>query len=186
VYSRTPTARHGKQVALDANRTFDQVRRVARPAGNAYAANATATHHIGNHVTRKHRDASLCSPLCQRPGTTRPTIDDNHRRACFREVDPRLVGRVVVGKDDGALARPDGVATYITRYGRREHHARTVVVTERQWPLERALCEHDLPGTHPPQTLPHARALLFRNVVRAAFGNRQEIVIEIAEHGAAR
>ena len=75
----------------------------------------------------------------------------------------------------------------VGRDGRRLHHTGPVVVTEHQRPLEAALGQYHLPDPHAPEPLPRARGS-FAQVAplpSTTLRNRQEVMVVVAEHGAA-
>ena len=117
VHRRAPAPGHRHEIAVDVNRAFYQVGRIARPARNLDATHAAPPHDVGNHVPRNNRNAGLRSALPECPRAARATVHHDHRRPGFRKVDSGCVGGVVVGEDDRAPARPHRVATYVLRYG---------------------------------------------------------------------
>ena len=186
VHGRAPAARHGDQVAFDLDRTLDQVRRVAGPPGDPHTAHPSATKDIRYHVAGKHGYAPVRRAFRERSRTARAAVDDHHGTAGIDEVERRLVGRVVVREYDGAFAWTHGISIDIAGNRGSQHDARTVVVTKSERPFERALRKHHLLRAHSPQPLAHTRAVFFRQVIRAAFGDGEEVVIVVTENGAAR
>ena len=103
------------------------------------------------------------------------------------KVECRLIGAVVVGQDDGALARQSAEAVDVGAGGIGQHDAGPVVVGEHQGAFVRAGRQHDLFGADLPQALTRdlgRRAA--RQVVGAALRHDQVVVVVVAGDGGAR
>ncbi len=153
---------------------------------NPGAADAAAPGDIGHYMTRHDRDAGVGHLACHVAAPPCAAVDDHDAGAGAVQVERRAVGRVVVREDHRALAGADRVAVDVAGHGGCEHDPGPVVVAEHEWTLASALRQHGLPGAHAPQPLPHRVMLPFRKVLAAAFGQAQEVVIEIAEYRRAR
>ncbi len=102
--------------------------------------------------------------LCNRPARPGsgcfPAI---HQRTdgdiLFRQVENRLVGRVVVGGDHDMLTGADGVAVQIMPHGAGQHDPGPVVIGENQALFNRACGQQDMARPDGPVTLPPGGAL---------------------------
>ena len=80
-----------------------------------------------------------------------PAIDHRHRGASRRQRRGRLVGAVVVGRDDDLPTHKHAVPAQIGKRGIGGEYPGKVVVGERNGPFDRARCQHDVAWPHPPK-----------------------------------
>lgn len=113
-------------------------------------------------------------------------VDDRHLRAARLQIERALIAAIVVRRDDRDAARQHAVAMDVRRHGRRGHHARQIVIAEHERPLVRARGEDHALGAHLPDHLARALAHRHRQMIGEPLHDGHEVVILIAERGAAR
>jgi hypothetical protein len=101
-------------------------------------------------------------------------------------VTAALVAAVVVGEHHRIAARQHAITVDVRRHRRSEHHARQIVIAEHQRPLVRTGCQHYASGADFPQQLACAFTRRHRQMVSQSLYHRDEVVILVAECGAAR
>ena len=187
VHDRAPSARHREEIAgerLDRART-------AVPFASSDITSTAATRHVPRTSTTTALSITSMPALRTRSGsspcgagrastiaaTSMPAVDETQRRP---------IGAVVVGEHDGARAGLHAVAIHVGGHRRGQHHAGAVVVREDERALHRARREHHLLRAHAPDALARPLSIRRRQMIGEALGDRQEVVVVIAEHGAAR
>ena len=94
----------------------------------------------------------------------------------------RSIGIVIVGDNNGTVARADPEIHGVVTHRRGKHHPRNVVARKAERPLDRPGGRHDVPGPDPPKAM--ARARLVWCVIRQAFVSQHvAMVIHPCAHG---
>ena len=187
VHHRAPAAGNRQQVAIEPPRAALYGVGIGVQTHDADRIQALAAARIDDDATVDDLDPGAAHGGGQLARRLRAQVD--HRGdvdAGGLQVERALVGAVVVGGDHGAAAGADGVTMDIGRDRRRQHDARAVVVGEQQRPLAGAGGEHHAARAHLPQLFAGGAALGRGQVIGEPLADGQEIVVVVAEHGAAR
>ncbi len=133
------------------------------------------------------RDARVRDQLAV--GVLAHVDDGGDRDAGIHQVERHLVGGVVVGEDDRALARRGAVAVDVGLRGRSQHAVRPVVVEIDHRPLDRAGRQDHVLGAHAPQALARLAQRFGRGrieMIRHPLHQADHVVVVIAEGHRAR
>ena len=180
VHRRVPSARDGKQIAVERLGFAFDARAVRADPGDPDPGDPLAAARPDDGVAGEHGQAVGLRALRGRPFRLGPQIDDTgDLDARGRHVEGGAVGAVVVGEDDRLGARLDGVAVEVGSAGFGQHDARAVVVAEHQGPLDRAGGEHHLVRAQLPQALARQAIRLLDQMVGDPLDEADEVVIEI-------
>ena len=187
VHRRVPAARGGDEVAGDLLGAAGQALAVVRHRLRLERAHALGALDRRDAVVGEDADAGGARLLGERAGGFRAQID---RRgdldARVLQVERGLVGAVVVGHQDAAIARLDAEAVDVAARRACQQDAGAVVIDEHQRPLDRAGRQHDLLRAHLPHPLARPVGRFLAQVVGAALQQVDPVVVVIAEHDRAR
>jgi hypothetical protein len=177
---RVPAARDSQQVAVDGRGAAISGDRPDHDAAQRFPPACADDHAAGVERDRTH------DLLCRE--AWRVAWIDNRRDlgAGLGQCRGAAIGVVIVGKQNGAPARQDGIATDISLDGARQHDPGSVVARKDERPFQRAGREHDLPRPNVPQ--PQARHSGGRGrpeQLTDALG-RDDIIVVIAPERASR
>ncbi len=187
VHDRAPAARDRHQVARQRGDRPGDGRASCVERHHVDRGDASPATGVDDDRVVDHLDARRARALGQLAARRRACVDNrSHRDTGRSEAQRSSIGAVVVGEHDRPRARPHPIAIHERGNRRGEHHAGSIVVREYERPLDGARRQHDLVRPHSPQALARPRALFWRQVVGQALGDREEIVVVVAEHRAAR
>ena len=149
-----PAAGHQDEVAVDLGRGADDGFARAVDRHDIHAGHPLGAVGRGDGRVGQDADAALLGLRRQRAAELGAQIDDGgDGDAGIGHVECRLIGAVVVGQDDGALARQRAEAVDIGAGGVRQHDAGAVVVGEHQGAFVGAGRQNHLFGADLPQAL---------------------------------
>ena len=165
MYGRAPAAGHGQQVALNVDRGPNGFRYVAIPERHAHTFDVPPAAYIANDMTLQNRYTGCPRLGCYRTSAVCAAVDNDDGRAGASDVERCCIRRIVVCEYNRSLARAHAITINVSRYCRRRHHTGPVVIAKHQRSFERSLCQHNLPGTHPPETLPRLACHLLAEMI---------------------
>ena len=186
MHARAPAARDRDEIAS---------KRAASPAGHAVGVER---HRVdgphpsaamrGDHpVAREYLDALLARACLERPGGTRPRVDDGgDAHARVRKIGGAAIGVAVVRAHHRGQARAHGELVDIGARRVREHDPGAVVPGEDERPLDRPRRQHHLARAHEPQALPRRVGRRDRKMIGNPLAESNEIVVVISEGGGAQ
>ena len=177
---RAEAARDCQQVTGQGGRATFELALAIHPV-NLYAADGPSAACFHHHLASQNRQAQAARPFTERAIGHGSGVHHRHRRTGLVQSQCRVVGAVVVGENHRLPTRQHGVTPDIGRDGRGQHHTRQVVVGKDQGTLMGASGQHHLFGPHLPQALAHRCHTAFK-VVATALGQRQKVVVLVAEH----
>jgi hypothetical protein len=177
---RTETTRHREEVAgplADAALQASPLVQLLHASG----LEVPAAPRLDDDLRGVDRDAQGARAVRPRSRGLPAGIDDLHGGTGFLQGNGGLVRGIVAGEHERAAPRQDRVAADVRRHCRGQHHAGKVVVREHERAFVSPRREHDLTGAHLPQPLPERWRPAARQMIRAAFRERQEVAVVIAE-----
>ena len=186
VHGRVPAPGDAEQITVDAPwGAGDGVAPITQ-AGDIDPGEPPAAAGPDDRVSADAFDAGAPGPG-RRPAPVAPAqVDDGgYRDAGGGEVGRRFVSRIVVGEHHGALTGADRVPVGVGARRRGEHHAGPVVVGEHQGAFDGPGGDHDLAGAHDPHPLAGLERRWLKHVVGDPLGDRQGVVVVVAEHAGA-
>ena len=140
----------------------------------------------GHGMAAQNLDPGSTNRFHQLAAKVTTQIDDQHMRAGRMERQRRAIGIIIVGEDDGAVARYDTIAVDVGPHRAGQHHPGKIIAGKDQGTFMRALRQHGLRGPHLPQTLARQMRWWAGHMVGDGFCQRQEIMVHITKHGGPR
>ena len=180
VDDRAEAARDRQQVTGEGGRSALELALTIHPV-NLDAVDGLAAACFHHHLASQNRQAQVARPFTERAIGHGSGVHHRHRRTGLVQSECRVVGAIVVGENHRLPTRQHGVTPDVGGDGRRQHHTRQVVVGKDQGTLMGASGQHHLLGAYLPQPLAHWRHATFK-VVATALGQRQKVVVLVAEH----
>ena len=104
-------------------------------------------------------------------------IGNGHGDTGFGHIEGRLIGRVIVGEEDGAFFRGHREAVGVTAHGGGQHHAGAVIVGEHQRALDGAGRQNDGLAGERDQDLPGLALLRIGTKMVTALDEHGEIAV---------
>ena len=131
-------------------------------------------------------NAGCLGHLGQRAAHLMPQIDNHRLGPALLQGQGCAVAIIIIGEDNTAIARNNAIAIDKGAHRARQHHARQIIAGKDQRAFMRPLCQYHLTGAHFPHALAWQMGWPRRHMVGNAFGQRQIIVIHIAEYSCTR
>ena len=186
MHRRRQPAGHGQKVAIHVERVIKNRARTFIDRRDLDTCQMLRAAGDGHGMAAQNLDSGRAHSLHQPALKVAPQIDDNHMRAGAVKRQRRAVGIVIIGEDDRAIAGDNAIAVDIGPYRAGQHHARQIIAGKDERAFMRALCQNSLRGPHFPQALAWQMRWRRGHMIGHALGQRQEVVVHIAEDGGPR
>ena len=187
VYGGSPPSGSGNQIAVDlTERALDGLS-IGVETHDLDSAHPLLTEHVHHGMAADHVNTVLPYPGGQR--TTRLSSHIHHRghrRSSLGQVQRRLIGAVVVREHQRPRPGRYRISVRIRGDGRRQQDAGSVIIRKHERALDGTGGENNLFGSDSPEPFTGSRRGSGEQVGRHAFEDSEEIVVVVAEHGAAR
>ena len=170
---RVPASRHHDEITFPAHGR----RRSVVQTGDGHTADPFPSLDPGNDASGHHVDAARMRLLDEPSPGCDPAVDDGgHMNAAFGGIDGRLVGAVVVGKNDGPCTTAYPPAVREGAHRGSEHDTGPVVPWKHQGPFDSPGGENDMAGPDLPEPLARQGTLAGRQMIRDPFDSDKKVV----------